>query len=736
MAEKIIQTRIINKNSALTEWLNGNFNLADGVEGVERLKKGEIALAYVETVRPSSNGELKTVPIYLMKVGDGISSFSDLEWLSAPASDVYSWAKASELIFENGILIFKNGAEDGTDLQLNFKSIFYSQEEVEALLAGKADIQHGTHVTWATNSPKMNGNVTVGTSNKVAREDHVHPVDTSRASVDHRHTVADLDLPATMPPSEHDHNADYYTKAQIDATVSSLNSAIDTKATSDHNHDNIYTKPTEVDNKIAVSLVSTFRYKGIKTTTAGLPTSSSSVGDVWTISSACIESGSLPKVSAGDCVFWNGTVWEVFTSSPDLSNFYSQEEVDALLASKAAISHGTHVIWETGVPKMNNAASAGTSNTVARGDHVHPVDTSRAPLKHTHELADLPATMPPSEHNHDADYYTKDEIDAKAATLSLTIDTKADETHNHDSIYAKPADIDTKISAALGSAMKYKGTKATTAQLPTSGNSIGDVWNISNACEASGSLPKVNAGDSVAWNGTSWDVISGTVDLSNFYDKSEVEALLAGKANTSHGTHVIWTTTTPKVNGVASIGTENTVARGDHVHPVDTSRAAAKHTHTAADLPETMPPSAHDHDDAYYTKTEADSLFTNKEVFNKIKVGNSTVNPQSTEDTLELVAGSNVILTPDDTNNKITVSAKDTHCVTNVYVGSVGSSSHEVTTNPYINIFDDNTARNTVQFVGDETIEVSSDDSGTINLKAFADEYIYEFDGGLATDCY
>lgn len=50
-----------------------------------------------------------------------------------------------------------------------------------------AKSSHGTHVTWSTTSPKMNGTATVGSETKVARGDHVHPTDTSRAS------QADLD---------------------------------------------------------------------------------------------------------------------------------------------------------------------------------------------------------------------------------------------------------------------------------------------------------------------------------------------------------------------------------------------------------------------------------------------------------------------------------------------------------------------------------------------------------------
>lgn len=49
--------------------------------------------------------------------------------------------------------------------------------------------------------------------------------------------------------------------------------------------------------------------------------------------------------------------------------------IDAL-NGKASTNHGTHVTYHTGNPSANGNASAGTSNTVSRGDHVHPLQTS------------------------------------------------------------------------------------------------------------------------------------------------------------------------------------------------------------------------------------------------------------------------------------------------------------------------------------------------------------------------
>ena len=73
--------------------------------------------------------------------------------------------------------------------------------------------------------------------------------------------------------------------------------------------------------------------------------------------------------------------------------------------------------------------------------------------------------------------------------------------------YAKKDDI-SKV-------YKYKGTKTNYSELTTSGNTVGDVWNITNADATNG----IKAGDNVVWDGNKWDNLSGTVDLSNYLQK-------------------------------------------------------------------------------------------------------------------------------------------------------------------------------------------------------------------------
>lgn len=105
------------------------------------------------------------------------------------------------------------------------------------------------------------------------------------------------------------------------------------------------------------------------------------------------------------------------------------------------------------------------------------------------------------------DYQTEEEVNTlitqKGYITSGGVDTKLQQ-------YALKSDI--------SSALKYKGSKNTYAELPVSENVVGDVWNIVQADPSH----NVKAGDNVAWNGTDWDVLSGTVDLSGYVQDSDL----------------------------------------------------------------------------------------------------------------------------------------------------------------------------------------------------------------------
>lgn len=83
--------------------------------------------------------------------------------------------------------------------------------------------------------------------------------------------------------------------------------------------------------------------------------------------------------------------------------------------------------------------------------------------------------------------------------------------------------VDNKFDA-LGNVLEYKGTKSvselnTLSSGLTSANT-GDTYNVSDSGTLSAGSVVVQAGDNVAWDGTEWDKLSSTVDLSGYVQKT------------------------------------------------------------------------------------------------------------------------------------------------------------------------------------------------------------------------
>ena len=77
------------------------------------------------------------------------------------------------------------------------------------------------------------------------------------------------------------------------------------------------------------------------------------------------------------------------------------------------------------------------------------------------------------------------------------------------------------LASDMTSVFTYKGSVASYALLPSTDLSVGDVWNVEAADPTNG----INAGDNVAWNGTAWDVLAGTVDLSGYVQAEDGKGL-------------------------------------------------------------------------------------------------------------------------------------------------------------------------------------------------------------------
>ena len=96
--------------------------------------------------------------------------------------------------------------------------------------------------------------------------------------------------------------------------------------------------------------------------------------------------------------------------------------------------------------------------------------------------------------------------------VDLTVPTKVSDLTN-DSNFQTGSEVDTKIENALTSAMVYKGSVATKANLPTTGNKVGDFYNV------------LDEETNYAWDGTKWDPAGSTIDTSTLWAKSELTAI-------------------------------------------------------------------------------------------------------------------------------------------------------------------------------------------------------------------
>lgn len=118
---------------------------------------------------------------------------------------------------------------------------------------------------------------------------------------------------------------------------------------------------------------------------------------------------------------------------------------------------------------------------------------------------------------------------------------------------AHKADYDNphKVTAAqlgLATVYKYKGSVETYADLPTSDQQVGDVYNVKQADPDH----NIEAGDNVAWDGTTWDILAGDTDLSGYAQLNSTNTFTA--ANTFRANIAVSNGTAAGTPGTISFG--------------------------------------------------------------------------------------------------------------------------------------------------------------------------------------
>lgn len=211
------------------------------------------------------------------------------------------------------------------------------------------------------------------------------------------------------------------------------------------------------------------------------------------------EKNKLGGISAGaqvnviESIKVNGTAQTVTSKAVNISVPTKTSDItnDSGFITAADVPEGA--VASTTTPKMDGTAAVGTETAFARGDHVHPSDTTKA------NLASPTFTGTPKAPTAAAGTSTTQL--ATTAFVQTAVSGKA----NSADVYTK-----TQVDSLVTGALHYKGTKATVAQLPFTGNSTGDMWHVT------------ETGGEYAWNGSAWEEMGSEIDMSGYVEDNDL----------------------------------------------------------------------------------------------------------------------------------------------------------------------------------------------------------------------
>ena len=148
---------------------------------------------------------------------------------------------------------------------------------------------------------------------------------------------------------------------------------------------------------------------------------------------------------------------------------------------------------------------------------------------------------------------TKADIDGTTTDLTKKITTVANNLATHEADFNNPHKV-TAEQLGLTTVYQYKGSVATYANLPTTGQKVGDVWNIETADPDHG----IKAGDNVAWDGAQWDTLGGNHDLSGYAQLNSANTFTA--LNTFRANIAVSSGTTAGSQGQIILGVKPSTA--------------------------------------------------------------------------------------------------------------------------------------------------------------------------------
>lgn len=206
-------------------------------------------------------------------------------------------------------------------------------------------------------------------------------------------------------------------------------------------------------------------------------------------------------------------------------------------------------------------------------------------------------------------------IDGVTSNIQTQLDGKSSNGHTHDDRYYTETEMDTKLNAKLNTSLK--GSVNGLAEL-----------------DENGKVPSSQLPSYVD------DVIEGYYYSSNFYTDSAHTIKVTGETGKIYID--LSTNKTYRWSGSAFVVISETLALGE------TSSTAYRGDRGKI---------AYDHSQTAHAPSNAQA---NQNAFSNVLVGSINIAANTPTDTLTLVAGSNITITPDATNDKITISSTGT----------------------------------------------------------------------------
>ena len=326
----------------------------------------------------------------------------------------------------------------------------------------------------------------------------------------------------------------------------------------------------EIDDAIAGVIKGVFTYKGTVATVDDLP-SNAEVGDCYNVA------------DTGANYAWSGTNWDKLSETIDLSNYLEREEFEEtiqLYYTKAQLDSvlntmklelDTDIAQKADKSDLNNEIALREAGDEALDNRIDLIvnqinetiiqaienlNTALANEKTARENADtalgeridtvesdinaldekLTAHIEDEEANAATKAELAEETNARLIADNLlqeAVDLKADKTEL-ENFYDKDA-VDALFEEKTATLFNYKGQVETVNDLPVEGNKTGDTYNV------------IESGANYTWNGSAWDKLSETIDLSPYAKTTDVNALVEAEAQARQGVDATLQTNIDKV---------------------------------------------------------------------------------------------------------------------------------------------------------------------------------------------